>query len=46
MFPRPEPQLVRVRTYMLLLLAAAVLGGGAAEVTNVVGKMQRAEVAL
>lgn len=36
MFERPEPQFIRVRTFVLLLLACATIGGAAAEVTNVV----------
>lgn len=34
MFERPEPRLIRARTYILLLLAACVFGGAAAEVSN------------
>lgn len=37
--PRPEPRLIRARTYILLLLAACLFGAAAAEISNAIDKL-------
>lgn len=39
MFERPEPRLIRARTYILLLLAACLFGAAVAEINNWIDRL-------
>jgi len=41
MFERPEPRLIRTRTFVLLMLFACILGGGIAEMKNAFAALSR-----
>lgn len=42
MWERPEPRLIRARTFVLLLLSACIVGGGIAEMRNAFAELPRA----